>query len=248
MESKVDDQITPDGVWHETLNSLRQQLRRHMDGDIAKQQREMGAGYRMSFGVALPHLQQIAKSLPQDSDLAQVMWQKEVREMKLLALMIYPTEKLTKEVALQWIAETKTQEVAEQLVMRQLRHAPFLLQLLEYLFLKMPARTKAEREGAEEAQPSPYALMIRYLLLGHAALQQKLPPEGLKQIEPTLLEDLASQDLLLLSTINNTLIRLAQVPELQASMRRLVTIAYEVTEEGLPGKRLAEHLMGELLG
>ena len=205
-----------------------------MDGDIAKQQRELGAGYNISFGVAVPHLLQISQGLPRSRELAEIMWKKEVREMKLLALLIYPTEELTKEMALHLIEEAPTQEVAEQLVMRQLRHTPFLRELTLHLFLQKPS-----------SQAS--VVTTRYLLLGHAARQGSLNPEELRALQPILLQDLQSSNLLLLSTINNTLIRLAEIPGLHDTMRNIATIAYEVTDEGLPGKHIAEQLMHYLL-
>lgn len=99
----------------EELRAIRQQLRLAMNGVIAASLRDKGLKYKLIFGVPLPELRQLAKEHMQSVELAEAMWRDDVRELKLLATMLFPPERFTKEKAAQWVVETPDQEVAEQL-------------------------------------------------------------------------------------------------------------------------------------
>lgn len=105
-----------EGKWHDRLNDIRRLLRKRMNGDVSSSMRRKGLQYGINFGVSLPDLREIASAQPQDRSLAEVMWQKEVREMRLLALMVTPREELSRQDLLRLARECRTVEEAEQLV------------------------------------------------------------------------------------------------------------------------------------
>ena len=105
-----------EGKWHDRLNAIRQRLRKRMSGDVSKSMRDKGLQYGINFGVSLPDLREIAAEQPRDRSLADLMWTKEVREMRLLSLMIRPREELTRKDLLTLAGECRTIEEAEQFV------------------------------------------------------------------------------------------------------------------------------------
>lgn len=154
----------PDGKWRDTLNALRIQLRRNMDGVVSESMRDKGVGYGINFGVTLPRLQALAQTLPVDADLARRMWHKDVREMKLLAPLVFPAEALNIDEALRMCHESPHIEVSEQLCLHLLMKAPFV----EHLTLRL------WQEGApytDQAAIIPYILMTRMLMQGGQGYQ-----------------------------------------------------------------------------
>ncbi len=164
LSDQADMPNHPDGKWRDTLNTLRTRLRRAMDGVVAESMRSKGVLYRINFGVTLPRLQDMARALPRDKDLARVMWQKDVREMKLLATMIYPVEALTQDEAYKMCYESPYVEVSEQLSLHLLMHTPYVEHLTLRLWQKHSSHT-------EQTAIIPYILMTRMLMSGDKGYQ-----------------------------------------------------------------------------
>lgn len=185
-----------EGQWHETLNQLRRRLRTRMDGDTSKAQRERGLEYGINFGVNILHLRELAKSLPPEPDLAEIMWDKEVREMQLLSLMILPKGEMNSETALKLTQEVRTLEVAEQLVHLQLRHLEYAPSLVQELF-------------EERYEPSSVPAVVPYLLMMRTTQREEFTPERFKGISDFILQDLTSVDFAYPLVIFNALQRVA---------------------------------------
>lgn len=154
----------PDGKWKETLNALRIQFRRNMDGVVSESMRDKGVDYGINFGVTLPRLQALAQTLPVDADLARLMWRKDVREMKLIAPLVFPAEALDIDEAFRMCHESPHVEVSEQLCLHLLMKMPFV----EHLTLRL------WQEGShytDQAAIIPYILMTRMLMQGGQGYQ-----------------------------------------------------------------------------
>ena len=108
-----------------TVKEIKQSFRLYMNGITAQSLREKGCEYGINWGVSLQHLQEIRSEYEQDPELAQQLWQSNVRECKLLALMLMPHDALTEDTAMEWIKQTKTQEVAEIGVMQLFQFLPY---------------------------------------------------------------------------------------------------------------------------
>ena len=77
--------------------------------------------FRLIFGVELPRLQGIAADFPQDADLAERLWGQNIRETRLLAIMLMPPDSFTSETANRWADTLLTAEEAQILAIMLLR-------------------------------------------------------------------------------------------------------------------------------
>lgn len=184
-----------EGKWHDTLNQLRIRLRTRMDGDTSQAQRERGLDYGINFGVNIIHLKELAQSLPQDRDLADLMWHKNVREMQLLSLMIIPRDSIEMDKAIQLAEECKTLEVAEQLTHLQLRHLSYATDLVLELF-------------NNRYSPNTIVSVIPYLLMMHTANREDFTKHVFNQIKGYIIEDLSAERFTHASVMYNALTRL----------------------------------------
>lgn len=83
--------------------------------------------YHIIFGLNLPQLTQIASSQKSSLPLAMALWaDKGVRESRLLATYLFPREEVDMQLALRLMGEVQTQEEADMLAFRLLRHLPIL--------------------------------------------------------------------------------------------------------------------------
>ena len=62
------------------VKEIKQSFRQMMDGAVSKSMRDKGMDYHLSWGATLPRLQEKAKQLGQDYDLAIALWKENVRE------------------------------------------------------------------------------------------------------------------------------------------------------------------------
>lgn len=111
------------------LKEIRIQLRRLMNGVVAQSMREQGIVYKLNFGVPLPDIKALASTLEKDEAFAELLWHEDVREFKILATLLYPYDRFSKETAEAWVREIIYQEIAEQLCINMLRHLPFANEL-----------------------------------------------------------------------------------------------------------------------
>ena len=97
----------------ETIKEIKTQLRLSMNGITSAHQRKQGLDYKINFGVEIPRLKELASNYPKDKQLAEVLWAENIRESKLLAIFLYPTDKFTAETAEKWIDESPFTEIAD---------------------------------------------------------------------------------------------------------------------------------------
>lgn len=92
---------------------IKKELRASMNGILSAKMREAGMPYQLIFGVELPRLQSIANEFPKSTDLANQLWGQNIRETKLLAIMLMPPHTFTSEVANTWAERIQTAEEAQ---------------------------------------------------------------------------------------------------------------------------------------
>ncbi len=85
-----------------------------MNGVISTSMRQRGMNYKLIFGVPIPEIKHIAASHEPDAELARALWKEDVREMKILATLLFPAGSMTQEEALAWMREIPYPEIAEQ--------------------------------------------------------------------------------------------------------------------------------------
>ena len=85
-----------------------------MNGVISTSMRQKGMNYKLIFGVPIPEIKHIAAAHEPDAELARALWTEDVREMKILATLLFPAGSMTQEEALAWMREIPYPEIAEQ--------------------------------------------------------------------------------------------------------------------------------------
>lgn len=115
----------------DTLHAVHAELRAAMNGIASKRIRESGMAYKLSYGVELPRLREIAAEFVPDRHLAQALWQENVRECQLLAILLYPIDEFDNDMADLWMDSLSVEhaELAGLLCMELLSHVPYGLEL-----------------------------------------------------------------------------------------------------------------------
>lgn len=85
-----------------------------MNGVISTSMRQKGMNYKLIFGVPIPEIKHMAAAHEPDAELARTLWKEDVREMKILATLLFPAGSMTQEEALAWMREIPYPEIAEQ--------------------------------------------------------------------------------------------------------------------------------------
>lgn len=101
------------GDINETHRQIKQSYRLLMNGVTAQSLREKGLDYHLNWGANLLHLREMAAEYEPSYDLALALWKDNIRESKILASMLMPPEEFPYDLAMLWIEQTLTQEIAE---------------------------------------------------------------------------------------------------------------------------------------
>ena len=109
----------------EQVKEIKQSFRLMMDGKTAQSMRDKGVEYKLNWGAAIPMLQETAREIGKDYDLAIELWKADVRECKILATMIMPADEMLPEVVDIWMEQTASQEIAEQAAFNLYQYLPF---------------------------------------------------------------------------------------------------------------------------
>ena len=109
----------------EEIKEIKRSFRQMMDGSIAQSMRDKGVDYHLNWGVTLPRLREKADGIGKNYDLAIALWKENVRECKILATMIMPSDIVLPEVIDIWMEQTSTQEIAEQATFNLYQYLPY---------------------------------------------------------------------------------------------------------------------------
>lgn len=109
----------------EQVRDIKRALRGMMNGVVSASMREKGLTYKVNFGVELPRLQDWAKELPHTHELAQALWQEDIRECRLLAAMLQPVDQFPPELADLWVESMRFTEEVECCVLYLFQHLPY---------------------------------------------------------------------------------------------------------------------------
>ena len=175
----------------EVIKKIRTDLRLSMNGAVSTSMRDKGVDYRMNFGVGIPRINEISEKYKQDKDLAETLWNDDVRELKILATLLYPIEQFSKELAMGWIAEVKDQELREQLCKNLLQNLPYADELVE----------ESTKNSIEYIRSTGYWLFARLCIIKAETLE-KINSDLLLQ---NAISDLNSQSMLLRQSALNVL-------------------------------------------
>jgi 3-methyladenine DNA glycosylase AlkD len=107
------------------VKEIKQSFRQMMDGVVAKSMRDKGMDYHLNWGATLPRLKEKANEIGKNYDLAIALWKENVRECKILATMIMPSDEVLPEVIDIWMEQMPSQEMAEQAAFNLFQYLPF---------------------------------------------------------------------------------------------------------------------------
>ena len=109
----------------EAIKDIKQQFMVYRNGAVADTLRKAGYHQGVIFGLNVPQLADIARTLERDTELAAQLWNdRNVRESRLLASYLFPLD-ATSEQAKAVGSEIQTREEADMLAFKWLRFLPF---------------------------------------------------------------------------------------------------------------------------
>lgn len=116
------------------ISDIKKELRANMNG-VASAHARQTEDYRVNWGVELPRVAKIADEIAKNEDfpqekegqraLAQTLWNESVRECKILACMLMPTEAFAEEVCDIWAESIRTDEIATMFCLYLMPRLPY---------------------------------------------------------------------------------------------------------------------------
>lgn len=144
----------------EKLKEIKQSFRLYMNGVTAQSLRDKGVNYHLNWGVSLQHLQEMTAEIKTEShtpaelhELSILLWKENIRECKILATMLMPADTFPADLAMLWVEQTPTQEIAELAAMNLYQHLPYAKDMALQLIA----------QPYEMAQLQGYCIMARLL-------------------------------------------------------------------------------------
>jgi 3-methyladenine DNA glycosylase AlkD len=89
---------------------------------------KFGITPKRTFGVSIPNLRKIAKEIGKDHELAQKLWELNIRETRILASMIADPKLLTEEQMENWVNEFDYWEICDQVCQNLFTYTKFAYQ------------------------------------------------------------------------------------------------------------------------
>ena len=173
------------------IRNIRTDLRLAMNGVVSSSMRDKGMDYKMNFGVDIPRLKGIALKYEHTAALADAIWDLDVREMKILATMVYPLDQFSESKADEWANKIPNQEIREHMCRNLFQNLPFSHALVQKW-------TKSENPSM---RLTGYWLYVRLMLVNADALENIDKQLVIEQA----LKDIQSEESLLRSAALNVL-------------------------------------------
>lgn len=112
---------------HNQLMAIKRSFRLWMNGPGSQSMRDKGLDYKINWGVPLIELKRMAAEYGKNYELAIELWKEDIRECKILAMLIMPAERMDEELVDVWMESVHNQELAELLafnLLQNVKHAP----------------------------------------------------------------------------------------------------------------------------
>ena len=123
------DNIQMETDIQDTLKQIKRSFHTRMNGVASQSMRQKGLDYKVNWGVALPHLREMAAEYQPSYSLAVELWKENIRECKILATMLMPPAEMPEQLVELWIEQTKSQEIAEMAVFNLYQHLDYAPQM-----------------------------------------------------------------------------------------------------------------------
>lgn len=96
---------------------IKRKIMLSMNGIVSTQMTQKGIVYKKNYGVSIPRIKEIASLYTPNHDLAQRLWNLEIRETMILATLLEPADTFTIEMSRNWVAGFNQIEIIEQACM-----------------------------------------------------------------------------------------------------------------------------------
>lgn len=115
------------------IRAVKRLLRAAMSGPVSASMRAGGLTYKLNFGVDQPRLLDIAEEIRETiattsdslTTLASALWKENIRECRILACILMPTEAFDEDLANVWLEQIRFAEEAQALAMYLLVRQPY---------------------------------------------------------------------------------------------------------------------------
>lgn len=108
----------------DTILDIKKELRANMNG-VASAHCRQSDDYRVNWGIELPRIIDISKEFEPNRELAQALWNESVRECKILACLLMPTDDFIEEICDIWVESIKTEEIAMMFCLHLAKRLPY---------------------------------------------------------------------------------------------------------------------------
>lgn len=116
------------------MQSIKRRFFAMRNGVVADTLRRGGSPFKIIFGLVLPQLDEIARSIGYDNNLAHRLWANSTtRESMLIAPMLIDPDKFSMDDAIEWASQSPSAEVTDILVHKLLRRLPYSFELASRL-------------------------------------------------------------------------------------------------------------------
>jgi 3-methyladenine DNA glycosylase AlkD len=109
----------------ERLREIKQSFRLMMNGVASQSMREKGLDYKLNWGAPFTSLKEKAEEIGKDYDLSIALWKEDIRECKILATLIMPSDRILPDVVDIWMEQTHSLEIAEMASFNLYQYLPY---------------------------------------------------------------------------------------------------------------------------
>jgi 3-methyladenine DNA glycosylase AlkD len=157
----------------ELIDRLLKLIDLRKNGETVDQQKQLGISYRLSYGVALAHIKEIARGIAPDNELAKRLWYRQVRESMILATLLAEPSTLRPNELIDWCSLIDNPELAEQMAIN-------LLGKMQNILLVVPMLI---------TDGNPNQKATAFFALGWALRNQLIAPSDIIPFEILMLPD-----------------------------------------------------------
>lgn len=161
---------------NDIISEIKQELRANMNGVASSYMRKTD-DYRVNWGIELPRIHDIASEFEPNHELAQALWKENVRECKILATILMPTDGFDEELCDIWAESIRTEEIAQIFCINMMAGLP-------YASVKAFEWIAGENEKGNQLQNCGYLTLCHLMRKGE--LQERAANEFLDQASVSL--------------------------------------------------------------
>ncbi len=107
------------------ISEIKKYFKKSMNGEVSHTMSSMGANYKVNYGIEYLRIKQISAHYQPNKDLAERLWNLNIREAMILATLLYPIDSFSKQTAEDWATQINQPELVEYFTMNILAKVEF---------------------------------------------------------------------------------------------------------------------------